>query len=86
MKTILNLLLLALLVSSNGCMTYSVAKEAQGRHDQASWMGNTYSEHDDKSHPAYYLLMQLTFPADVAISPIEGIWWYLEQMGARSGG
>ena len=86
MKTIISLLLFALLVSSNGCMTYSAAQEAKGRHDQSVWMGQNSYGHDDKSHPGFYFLMPLTIPGDVAFSPFEAVWWCRRQMERGAGG
>jgi hypothetical protein len=77
MKYVLTILLFVLFISSNGCMTNSAVQEAKGHHQSASWMWRTdYSTPDDnKSHPGYYFLIPLTFPADVVISPIELVWW-----------
>ncbi|HMD55248.1 MAG TPA: hypothetical protein VKJ65_11925 [Phycisphaerae bacterium] len=86
MKTIVSFLLIALLISSNGCMTYSAAQDAKGRQDQAVWMGHYGSDRDDKSHPGYYFLMPLTVPGDVAFSPIEGVWYLWIQMARGAGG
>ncbi len=86
MKTNISLLLIALLVSSNGCMTYSAVQEANGRHDKAVRMGQSSYGHDDKSHPGYYFLMPLTIPGDVAFSPFEAVWWSRRRMERESGG
>jgi hypothetical protein len=79
MKTIVSVLLIVLLISSNGCMTNNVIQDARGHETKALWLNNhTYDPNkvdSNKSEPAYYLLVPLTFPADVVISPVEFCWW-----------
>lgn len=54
-------------------MTYSAVQEARGKE-------NTVTGHEpEKPHPAYYALVPLTVPADIATSPVQlGIYlfWY----------
>jgi len=66
--------LLALLLASNGCMTWSAIQDAQGHATKAVWKTSD-SKSDDKSHPGYYFLLPLTIPADIAIAPVS--FWYL---------
>jgi len=72
MKTIGILSLIALLVISNGCMTYSTVQDAKGHPDKALWIG-CGNDKDTTPHPAYYAFLILTVPADVVTSPIQGI-------------
>jgi len=65
MKTITSLLLIVLLVSSNGCMTSCTVKRAKG--EQIGWSDAP----DEKKHPAYYCFIPLTVPLDIATSPIQ---------------
>ena len=73
MKLILNLLLIALLVSSNGCMTYSAIQDAKGHQDKTMWLWREATSGDNKSRPAYYLLTPVTVPADIVTSPFQAI-------------
>lgn len=74
-KALSGFLAIVLLVSLDGCMTYSAAQEAKGRHDKAHWIGQSSFDHDDTNHPSYYLLMPLTVPADVATAPLQLFFW-----------
>ena len=69
MKTITSLLLISLLVSSNGCMTYCTVKRAKG--EQIGWSDAP----DERRHPAYYCFVPLTVPFDIATSPIQKFMW-----------
>jgi hypothetical protein len=62
-------LLVALLISSNGCMTYSAVQEGKGKWNVVT--GHKPSE----PHPACYALVPLTVPLDVATSPIQLIYY-----------
>jgi len=65
MKTFHAILLFALLVSTNGCMTYSAVQRAQGEHNNVT--GHSPSE----PQPGYYALVPLTVPADIVTSPFQ---------------
>ena len=80
MKTIYTSLLLALLVSTNGCMTYSAVKRAKG--EQNGVMGWPASE----PQSGYYALVPLTVPADIATSPFQLIVIVLLYASMASGG
>ena len=80
MKVLIGTMFIALLVSANGCMTYSTVQEAQGHPENAVWIGKNQPRPnpDNKPHPAYYLLTPLTVPADIATSPFQvGYWCYV---------
>ena len=70
MKTIIGLLLIALLVSTNGCMTNATIQGAEGHH--AGWSDAPPAS---TPHPAYYALLPLTIPLDIATCPIQAIFW-----------
>ena len=72
MKSISTLFLIALLVGSNGCMTYSTVQDAKGHPSKALWVGCA-NEKDTPPKPAYYGFLLLTVPADIVTSPIQGI-------------
>jgi hypothetical protein len=80
-QIIIGLLLIALLGSSNGCMTYSSIQDSKGRQDKAVWLWSDAYTHDDKSHPGYYFLLPLTIPADIAMSPFELIFVIIMKEG-----
>jgi hypothetical protein len=70
---------LALLVVSGGCMTQSTIRYAKGDSYDA-WINNTYgynmhaqslSDLQEKPHAAYYSLLPLSVPADIATSPVQ---------------
>ena len=63
MKTIVNLLLFALLISSNGCVTYSAIQRAKGEDNPVT------GHHASEPQPGYYALLPLTIPADIVASP-----------------
>ncbi len=68
------LFLLALLVSLNGCMTNAAIEHATGTSSRDYPSGSGESIHYDmhyQPHPAYYGLLPLTVPADIATSPIQ---------------
>ena len=65
MITLRTLLLFALLVSANGCMSYSAVQRAKGQHNVVT--GHSPTE----PHQSYYALLPLTVPADVATSPFQ---------------
>jgi hypothetical protein len=75
MKIITSLLLIALLVSSNGCMTYDAIQHAKGQPAPYFAFGNddVQKNIDGKPHPAYYAWLPLSIPADIATAPIQGI-------------
>jgi hypothetical protein len=81
-RMLICLILLALLVGSNGCMTQSAIKYAKG-HPEKAWINNSFgyanlpTDPKSKPHPAYYVLLPLSAPADVATSPFQliGLWW-----------
>ena len=69
MKTIVGLLLIALLVSTNGCVTHATVERAKGH--QLYWSDAP----DNTPHPAYYGFLPLTIPLDIATCPIQAIFW-----------
>jgi|SRR5690348_6320879 len=69
------LVLILLLVSSNGCMTYTAVYNGSAHKyqrvegfnpDEDNWV-----EMDKGWQPSYYLLVPLTIPADVLTSPAQ---------------
>ena len=87
MKIIVRLLLIALLVSTNGCMTYNVVQDAKGHPERAMWFHRSADKETEKQskareerledtepHPAYYAWIPLTVVGDIALSPIEIIF------------
>ena len=74
-----SLFLLALLVSLNGCMTNTAINHARGISSRDYPSGSGESIHYDihfQPHPAYYALVPLTVPADIATSPFQ-LGYYL---------
>ena len=65
MKNIGCVLLIGLLIGTNGCMTYSSVQKGKGQYNVVT--GDNPSE----PHPAYFALLPLTVPLDVATSPIQ---------------
>jgi hypothetical protein len=87
LKTLMSLALLALLVGSNGCVTQSAIQYAKGQREKA-WVNNMFGYGDTgpppeyappgpkpKPHPAYYCLLPLSVPTDVATSPFQLLWY-----------
>ena len=64
-------MLIVLLISSNGCMTFEAVDDAEAQ-THLDEKGHVIV--DEKSHPAYYALLPLSVPADVALSPAEIIF------------
>jgi|SRR5579859_2332059 len=82
-----SLCLLALLASLNGCMTNAAIEHATGTSSRDYPSGSGESIHYDmhyQPHPAYYGLLPLTVPADVATSPIQfGYYlWHRHEQGS----
>jgi hypothetical protein len=77
MKNIFTLLLITLIGGSNGCMTYSSVQDAKGHPEKAMWIVGTHPSPnpDSKPQPAYYALLPLTVPADIATSPFQLIYY-----------
>jgi hypothetical protein len=71
MKSYTIFLLIALLVGSNGCMTASSIRHAKAQTHQDD-KGAVIV--DKKSHPAYYALLPLTVPLDIATCPFQALW------------
>lgn len=73
MKNIIGLFLLTLLICSNGCMTYDAVQRAQGK----PYLSGIYyvDPPDNKKHPAFYALVPITVPLDIATSPFQGIFY-----------
>jgi hypothetical protein len=74
-KTSSLFLLFPLLVSSNGCMTQSAIKYAEGQSHHA-WINNGFGTgyiggDEPKPNPGYYFLLPLTIPADIVTSPFQ---------------
>jgi hypothetical protein len=74
MKTITSFLLIALLITSNGCMTYTSVHRAEGTK---YWSINGPEITPSKPEPGYYALLPLTVPADIVTCPFQGIWYGL---------
>ena len=72
MKTVASLLLITLLAGSNGCMTCAVLDGAKAETHKDD---NGRVIVDEKSHPAYYALLPLSIPADIATSPIQAVYF-----------
>jgi hypothetical protein len=87
-KTLIRLTLLALLISSNGCMTQSSIKYAEG-HPEKAWMNNYFDnaapppDPKSKPHISYYFLLPLSAPADIATSPLQLIGYGFDCMLAE---
>jgi hypothetical protein len=80
MRIVSTSLLIALLISSSGCMTYSAIQEAKGKE-------NTVTGHDpEKPHPACYALVPLTVPADIATSPVQLMVYLFLYVGTHVAG
>jgi hypothetical protein len=79
-KIIGSLLLISLIVSSNGCLTYNTVEHAQGTATGSFFLPtksvdvNGDTVHTGKPHPAYYAFLPLTIPTDIVTSPIQGIF------------
>jgi hypothetical protein len=82
-KAISSILLITLLLSTNGCLTYSTVQKAEGSPGR-------FPADDPRSQPhgGYYALLPLTVPVDVATSPIQGILLlvFYAQGGLKPGG
>lgn len=89
LKTLISLALFGLLVGSNGCATQSAIQYAKGQPDKA-WVNNLFGYGDmgpppeyappgpkpkPQPHPAYYCLLPLSVPIDVATSPFQLLWY-----------
>jgi hypothetical protein len=85
MKTIASFLLIALLVSSNGCMTYYATQAAKGDTSSALVPSGNLEVMDHKSHPGYYFLIPLTVPADIATSPFQLLYFGLMEFAFANG-
>ena len=85
MKALVGIMCIALLVSLNGCMTDSAIQEAEGHPELArsdwSQFGRpatpSPSQPPPKPHPAYYALLPLTIPADIALYPVQAFAWFV---------
>lgn len=85
-KTAAVFLLFGLLLGSNGCVTYCTVQRAEGHPERANWsqfvqfVGSQTppppSQPPPKPKPAYYALLPLTIPADVALYPIQAFGWF----------
>jgi hypothetical protein len=82
MKTIGTLLLVAILISSNGCVTYCTVQNAKGVPTGATEPKPVKPE----PHPAYYLLLPLTIPIDIVTSPIQGVFYLIYQSNVKANG
>lgn len=71
LKSIGSILLIALLVSSDGCMTNTTIEHARGTTSGGYENENGEFIHYDKPNPAYYGLLPLTVPADIVTSPFQ---------------
>jgi len=64
----------ALCTLLSGCITYSTVQEAEGRPENAMWVwGHNQLDpnSESKPQPAYYALMLLSVPADIATAPVQ---------------
>jgi hypothetical protein len=83
MKTLVGTMFIALLISANGCMTESAIHEAGGYPEMARSDLTQFGCPEDSSepsgepHPAYYALLPLTIPADIALYPFEDMAWFV---------
>jgi len=72
MRLFHSFLLVALLASLSGCMTYSAVREARGKRNDVL----DYTPR--KPHPACYALIPISIPADIVTSPVQlAIYLYL---------
>jgi hypothetical protein len=77
MKQLSGFLLLAVLLFGSGCfvLTEMVTERAKAHTRESKKTGKS---EDVPANPAYYALMPLTVPADIALTPLElllfGIW------------
>jgi hypothetical protein len=85
-KTVAIFLLFALLLGSNGCVTYCTVQKAEGHPERANWsqfVGRQTPpppcQQPPKPKPAYYALLPLTIPADIALYPIQAFGWFVDQ-------
>jgi uncharacterized protein YceK len=69
-----SVVVVALFVSSNGCMTMATADHAKAKTHEDD-KGNVVV--DKKSQPAYYALMPLTVPADIVTLPFQAVYLYI---------
>ena len=65
MRIISMFLLVVLLISSSGCMTYSAVQEAIGKDNSVT------GHQPEEPHPGCFALLPLTVPADIATSPVQ---------------
>jgi hypothetical protein len=65
MKRFANLCLIAVLVTTSGCMTYSAVQRGKGQLNVIT------GDNPDEPRPAYYALLPLAVPLDIATSPIQ---------------
>jgi hypothetical protein len=82
-KQFVFILLIALLVCSNGCLTYQSVQIARGK-PYYSFIGPEVKP--EKPQPACYALLPLTVPFDIVTLPIQGVcfgvaWLFVSSMG-----
>ena len=65
MRTLGLILLVMLVLSSSGCMTYSSVQRANGKDNVVT------GHHPTEPQAAYYALLPLSVPTDIATSPIQ---------------
>lgn len=71
---------IGLVICSNGCMTQSVIKHAEGHPEEADWFWTTDAPQNPKPHPEDYVLLPLTVPADVATAPFIFVFYCGEDL------
>jgi hypothetical protein len=77
----------AVFLGTNGCATYNVTQEAQGHTQNVEWFTFPTRDYvpknppDNKSHPAYYLLIPLTVPVDIVTCPIQFVDYWVVLFG-----
>jgi len=77
MKTILKLfLIIALLVSTSGCVSYRVIQTARGDPNTQLGIYDRSLPHGDP-HPTYYAFLLVSVPFDTATLPLQAIGYGL---------
>ena len=69
-----------MLLGTNGCMTYSAVQDAKGHPEKAVW-GNPGDNYKQTS--AYYFLLPITIPLDLATAPVSFLFLAIGTDGFR---
>jgi hypothetical protein len=75
-KTILNLFLLVMLISSSGCISRGLIQTARGKPTDDVFVVAAEAP-DGKPHPEYYPFLIATVPLDAATLPFQAIGYGL---------